>query len=59
MYDFENSFYEYKLDMRKTFSILKQKQIIGFTIKEQDFDHADDDLPVLMAFVLTAHKKHI
>lgn len=43
MYDFENSFYEDKLDMRKTFSILNQKQIIGFTIKEQDFDHAYDD----------------
>lgn len=43
MYDFENSFYEDKLDMSKTFSILNQKQIIGFTIKEQDFEHADND----------------
>ena len=43
MYDFENSFYEDKLDLHKTFSILNQKQIIGFIIKEQDFDHADDD----------------
>lgn len=43
MYDFENSFYEDKLDLHKTFSILNNKQIIGFTIKEQDFEHADND----------------
>ena len=52
MYYFENSFYEDKLDLHKTFSMLNNKQIIGFTIKEQDFEHADDDFTGSYGIVL-------
>lgn len=43
MYISENNHYDNKLDFCKTFSILNQKQIIDFIIKEQDFYHAADD----------------